>query len=100
MGRPRYHHPNVKRTRPKNGRARWYVRVMVDVLVDRNRIERHEKTIYLGYCDEKGKREAEKERDKQLATVNNTPLVVQSKVKFSDLVTAYRTTYLPRSETF
>jgi integrase len=94
MGRPRYQHPNVKRTTPKQGRARWFVRVMVDVLADRNRIARREKVLYLGFCDEMGKREAEKERDKQLATVNNTPLVIQSQVKFADVAKAYKDTAL------
>ncbi len=94
MGRPRYQHPNVKRTRPKHGRARWYVRVMVDVLADRNRIARREKALYLGFCDKMGKREAEKERDKQLQTVNNTPLVIQSQVKFADVAKAYKDTAL------
>jgi integrase len=95
MGRPRYQHPNVKKTSPKLGRARWHVRVMVDVLVDRNRTERKERVIYLGFCDEMGKREAEKERDRQLQNVNNTPLVIQSQVLFKDLVEAYKKTYLP-----
>ena len=94
MGRPRYQHPNVKRTAPKNGRARWYVRVMVDVLVDRNRVARREKTLYLGFCDEMGKREAEKKRDEHLATVNNTPLVIQSQVRFSSVAKAYKDTAL------
>jgi integrase len=94
MGRPRYQHPNVKRTKPKMGRARWYVRVMVDVLADRNRITRREKVLYLGFCNEMGKREAEKERDKQLQTVNNTPLVIQSQVKFADVAKAYKDTAL------
>jgi integrase len=67
---------------------------MVDVLVDRNQMGRREKVLYLGFCDEMGKREAEKERDKQLATVNNTPLVVQSQVKFTDVAEAYKKTAL------
>jgi integrase len=95
MGRPRYQKPSVGKTAPKLGRARWYVRVMVDVLVNRNQLERKEKTIYLGFCDEMGKRQAEKERDRQLAAVNNTPLVVQSQVKFADVVAAYKDTVLP-----
>ena len=94
MGRPRCQHPSVKRTTPKRGRARWYVRVMVDVLADRNRIARREKVLYIGFCNEMGKREAEKERDKQLQTVNNTPLVIQSQVKFSDVAKAYKETAL------
>jgi hypothetical protein len=98
MGRPRYQHPSVQRTMSKNGRARWYVRVMVDVLVDRNRVDPREKTIYLGFCDEKGKRGAGKERDRELQAVNNTPLVVQSQVKFSDVAAAYKNKRTPWHE--
>jgi integrase len=93
MGRPRYQHPSVLKT--KGNHARWYVRVMVDVLVDRNQTARREKPIYLGFCSEMGKREAEKLRDEKLKTVNNTPLVVQSQVLMKDLVQAYRAAFLP-----
>jgi len=93
MGRRRYQHPNVLKT--KTGRPRWFVRVMVDVLVDRNRVGRREKAIYLAYVDETGKREAEKLRDEKLKEINNTPALIQSQVKFSDLVAVYRSTYLP-----
>jgi integrase len=95
MGRPRYQRPSVQRTRPKHGRARWYIRVMVDVLCDRGRTARREKTIYLGYCDGMGKREAEKLAAEQLKDVNNTPLVIQSQVSMADLVQAYKDGYLP-----
>ena len=94
MGRPRYQRPSVQRTRPKHGRARWFIRVMVDVLADRARTVRKEKTLYLGYCDEMGKREAEKEAAKHLTTVNNTPLVIQSQVKFGVVAQAYKDTAL------
>lgn len=90
MGRPRYQRPSVQRTYPKHGRARWCIRVMVDVLIDRNQTARKEKTLYLGFCDEMGKREAEKAADAQLRTVNNTPLVIQSQVKFSAVAQAYK----------
>src|ERR1700693_4522502 len=93
MGRPRYQHPNVLKTKGKH--PRWYVRVMVDVLVDRNRTERKEQAIYLAFCDEKGKREAEKRRDEKLKDVNNTPLVIQSQVLFKDLAEAYKSTKVP-----
>lgn len=96
MGRPRYQHPSVFKTKPKKGRAQWYVRVMIDPLIDRHIKGRSEKTLYLGFCDEMGKREAEKERDKRLSTeINNTPLMVQSQVKFCHLVDVYKTTYIP-----
>lgn len=94
MGRPRYQRPSVQRTHPKHGRARWYIRVMVDVLLDRGRTGRREKTLYLGFCDEMGKREAEKAAAAQLATVNNTPLVIQSQVKFRTIAEAYKDTAL------
>jgi hypothetical protein len=50
MGRPRYLHPIV--LNPRGKRPRWYVRGMVDVLVDRDRTERKEQPIYLGWCEE------------------------------------------------
>ena len=89
MGRPRYQHPSVLKTNGK--RPRYYIRVMIDVLVDRNRMGRKEQPNYLGFCDEMGKREAEKLRDEKLKHVNNTPLVIQSQVKFSDSPGAYQT---------
>lgn len=76
-------------------RSRWYIRAVVDVLVDRNRTERREKTIYLGLCSEVSKREAQKLRVDELKKVNNTPLVVQSQVLMKDLVQAYKEGYLP-----
>jgi integrase len=93
MGRPRYQHPSVLKTSGK--RPRWYVRVMVDMLADRARTVRKEKALYLGYCDEMGKREAEKAAAEKLKEVNNTPLVIQSQVLMRDLVEAYKTGYLP-----
>jgi integrase len=68
---------------------------MVDVLADRGRTARKEKTLYLGFCDEMGKREAEKIAAEKLKEVNNTPLVVQSQVLMQDLVKAYKEGYLP-----
>jgi len=93
MGRPRSQHPNVLKT--KTNRPEWYIRVMVDVLVDRNRTARKEQAIYLGCVDEIGKRAAERIRDEKLKEINNTPAVIQSQVLFKDLVEAYRTAYLP-----
>lgn len=92
MGRPRFQHPSVLKTKGKC--PRWYVRVMVDVLVDRARSVRKEKTLYLGFCDAMGKREAEKEAAKHLTTVNNVPLVIQSQVKFAVVAQAYKDTAL------
>jgi len=70
MGRPRYQHPSVLRT--KGRRPRWYYRVMVDLLVDGSQAARKEQAIYLGFCDAMGKREAEKIRDQQLEAINTT----------------------------
>jgi integrase len=95
MGRPRYQRPSVQRTHPKHGRARWYIRVMIDVLADRARTVRKEKTLHLGFCDEMGKREAEKLAAEHLKEVNNTPLVIQSQVLMKDLVAAYKAGYIP-----
>jgi len=93
MGRPRYQQPSVLKTKGK--RPRWYIRVMVDVIIDRGRTGRKEETIYLGFVDECGIQEAKKRRDDKLKTVNNTPFVIQSQVAFMDLAEAYRKTHIP-----
>jgi integrase len=93
MGRPRYQNPELQKTEAK--RPQWYIRARIDVLVDRNRTERKEVPIYFGYCDELGKREAERLKAAKLRDINNTPVVVQSQVMFSDLVKAFTETAIP-----
>ena len=94
MGRPLGQHPSVLKTKAK--RPRWYFRFVLDTMVDRRKTERKEqRPIYLGFCDEMGKRAAEKLRDEKLQSINNKPLVVQSQVLMKDLVQAYKEAYLP-----
>lgn len=94
MGRPVGQHPSILKTKTK--RPRWYFRFVTPVFVDRSKTKRKEqRPIYLGFCDEMGKRAAEKIRDEKLRSINNTPLVIQSQVLMKDLVEAYKTGYLP-----
>ncbi len=92
MGRRRYQKPSVLKTFAK--RPQWYYRIVVDVLVDRDKTERREKWVYLGYVDEIGKREAEKLRDLKLVEVNNTPALIQSQVRFADLAKTYKESHV------
>lgn len=94
MARRRYQHPRVHRT--KAVRPQWYFRARVDVLTDSRKIGRKEKTYYLGFCDEVGKRDAEKLRDTILDDAINKPqLIIQSQVKFKDVVAAYKRAHIP-----
>lgn len=93
MGRPRLQHPSVLKTKSK--RPRWYIRPVIDVILDRREIGRKEKPIYLGFCDEMGIQEAKRLRDEKMRPINNVSLVLQSQVAFTDLAEAYRTTHVP-----
>jgi integrase len=96
LGRRRYQRPGVFRTR--GGRPEWYFRARVDVRITSDGAPntiRREQTYYLGYCDEIGKREAEKRRDEILETVVNTPQInIPSQVKLSEVLEIYKRDHL------
>src|ERR1700733_7180957 len=92
LGRRRHQHPSVLKTKAK--RPQWYIRVMVEVIVDRNETERKEDWVYLGFCDEIGIQEAKKIRDEKLKSINNLPFFLYSQVPFQDLAEAYRRTHI------
>lgn len=92
MGRPKHTLPPVHKT--DAARRRWFFRAQVDVLVGLQP-ERREKPYYLGYCDEQGKRAAEKQRDEICATLNNRPEMIQSQTRFGAVLDAFESTYLP-----
>jgi integrase len=90
----RYQKPSVFRTKSK--RPEWYFRARVDVLVAPGETARPQKPFYLGFCDEMGKREAEKARDVILSEgVNQPQVMIQSQVKFSTVIDAYRKDHIP-----
>lgn len=94
MGRRRYQEPEIFKTKSK--RPEWYFRARIDVLMAPGVLERREKTYYLGFCDEMKKNAAKVARDKVLEEVINRPqLVINSQVKFSKMVEAYKRDYLP-----
>lgn len=94
MGRRRAQHPSIFKTQSR--RPEWYFRARVDVLKAPGEKGRVERTYYLGYCDEMGKKGAEKARDAILTEAINQPaLVLQSQMKFQAVVDAYKREYLP-----
>jgi hypothetical protein len=94
MGRRRCQQPSVFKTKSK--RPEWYFRARVDVLVGPGQTERKEKPHYLGYVDKMGKRDAERARNTILEQAINRPaLLIQSQVKFSQVLEAYRRDHLP-----
>ena len=96
MARRRFQMPSVER----RGRRKkyWQVRYRVDVLVGKGRVDRKQKTKFLGYCPtttdplrrrgrgEITKREAERLRNKLMEKVNSTTQVVQSQIPVADFV--------------
>ncbi len=93
MGRRQYQRPNVFKTAAK--RPQWFFRVRVATITS-NGIKRPLKPYYLGFCDEMGKREAERQRDAILAEYINRPdVLVQSQIRFGEVIKAFRELHIP-----
>lgn len=77
----------------------WFFRARVDTITTHDgqrSVDRPEERYYIGYCDEMGKREAEKHRDEILGEVINRPqILIPSQVKFSEVVKIYRRNHMP-----
>ena len=83
-------------TRPNRNGQSGTSRARVDVLVYYGQTERKEKPHYLGYVDKMGERDAERARNTILEQAINRPaLLIQSQVKFSQVLEAYRRDHLP-----
>lgn len=93
MARRRGQHPNVLKTAAR--RARWYFRYSVPVLVGPGQIKDVERIKYLGLCKEQGKREAEKQRDEFLATINDVEALIPSQIRFAEVLRRYRVFFMP-----
>lgn len=87
MARREHQLPNV--LRQDGPRPYWYVRYRVRVLIGKNQTRRVEKWHRLGYCDEIGKRQAERLRDDVLRDVNREVYTIQSHIRFEDFVEIY-----------
>jgi integrase len=93
MGRKHYTDPAVLKTSAK--RPKYYIRPSVPVLKGPGTIEYEQVPVYLGWVDEVGgKRAAERLKQEYLRTINRTPEMIQSQVQFSNLVDAYRESFL------
>ena len=93
MGRNFYSKPKVHRTAARA--ARWYFRPSIPTLDNGAWVPKLGDRIYIGLCSEVSKREADRVRDEYCKTLNRTPAMVQSQIRFADLVEAYRQVYLP-----
>ena len=88
MARREHQLPNV--LRQDGPRPYWYIRYRVRVLVTRNEIRREEKWNRLGYCDEMGKRQAERRRDEIMKGINNQLYTIQTQMPLVDFASKYR----------
>jgi integrase len=93
MGRRHYQHPKVLRTR--TARPQWYIKVVKYRWVGNRPVEPKPERIYLGYCDEMGKRDAEKARDNHCRELNCIPTYVGGQVPFEQIAEQYRRVILP-----
>ena len=93
MGRNFYSKPKVHRTTARA--ARWYFRPSIPTLNGDAWEPTLGNRIYIGLCSEVSKREADRVRDEYCKTLNRTPAMVQSQIRFADLVETYRQVYLP-----
>src|SRR5579859_7023498 len=92
LGRKRYQHPSIMQTKGK--RPQWYFRARVDVLGDGRIAGRKEQAYYLGFLDQVGRREAERQRDEMLSsTINKPQIILQAQVKFRDVVAAFKSAH-------
>jgi integrase len=92
MARREYQNPPLKKS--KGPRPFWYIRYRRKVLQGKN-IVRVQKQQSLGYCDEVGKREAERLRDEILRQINREVYTIQSHIPFQDFVHIWKEKHLP-----
>jgi len=80
----------LRRSRTKDGKMdRWWFRGYVDVRTGPGQRRRVEKPYHIGYCSEMGQREARAKMASMVADLNRTQEIVQSQVKFSEVLDAW-----------
>jgi integrase len=88
MARREHQLPSVLR---QDGlRPYWYIRYRVRVLIGKNQTRRIERWNRLGYCDEIGKRQAERLRDQIMQKVNDQVYTLQTQMPLNEFVSTYR----------
>lgn len=94
MARREYQKPNVLKS---NGpRPYWYVRYRVRVRSEvTKKFEKKQKWHMLGYCDNMGKREAERMRDELIQQVNGQVFHLRDQTTFREFVELYQRDFMP-----
>jgi integrase len=94
MARREYQKPNVLKS--KGRRPYYYVRYRVRVRDEKSgKFIRKQKWMMLGYCDEIGKREAERERDKLMEHVNGQVFHLRDQTPFREFAALYQRDFMP-----
>jgi integrase len=93
MARREYQNPPLKIG--GTGRKFYYIRVRKRVLTGDGKLGRTQPRITLGWCDEVGRREAERRRADKLREINGELYTIQSHIGFKDFVEIYRDRHMP-----
>jgi integrase len=72
----------------------WYIRPFIDTFDREGNPAKRQTRIYLGRCDEVGKRAAITKKNEILARVNRSQVVLQSQLKFGELLDYYLEQYV------
>jgi len=93
MARREYQNPPLKKSKGK--RPFWYIRYRRKVLIGKGQIERAQKQQSLGYCDEVGVREAQRQREEILRQINREVYTIQSHIPFREFSTIWKEKHVP-----
>ena len=90
----RYQDPKIQ-TRTDVSRPFYFIRPFVPVIAA-DRVERKQKSMPLGFCDEISMREAKARKQQVMATVNAGKFVLQSQLPFSEVVQIFLDARVPQ----
>jgi len=90
----RYQDPKIQ-TRVDVSRPFYFIRPFVPVVTS-DRIERKQKSIPIGFCDEISMREAKARKQQVMATVNAGRFVLQSQIPFGEIVQKFLDARVPQ----
>jgi integrase len=81
-------------TRKDVSRPYYFIRPTVPIVTDHG-IERKQRPVALGFCDEMTMRQAKAKKQDVMATVNQGKFVAQAQLPFSALLEKFRTAHVP-----
>ncbi len=94
MAGQRYQDPKIQ-TRTDVDRPFYFIRPYVPVITS-DRIERKQKSIPIGFCDETSMREAKARKQQVMATVNAGRFVLQSQIQFGVMAQKFLDARVPQ----